>query len=57
MQVQAGLLAFGYYKGPIDGIVEQPTRDALSKMQNDYGLKVTGTITPQVLDALRIKAE
>jgi hypothetical protein len=31
-------------------------RESLSKMQADYGLKVTGTITPQVLDVLRIEA-
>lgn len=33
------------------------TRTALMSMQMDYGLKATGTITPQSLDALRIVVE
>lgn len=56
-QVQLGMLAFGYYNGPINGIVSPDTRDALTRLQTDYGLKATGTITPQTLDALRIKAD
>ncbi len=54
MRVQRGLLAFGYYDGGIDGIVGPGTRDALSRFQGDFRLKVTGTITPEVLDALQI---
>ncbi|WP_428699351.1 His-Xaa-Ser repeat protein HxsA [Stappia sp.] len=55
-QVQLALLAYGYYTGAIDGIIGPESKAALSKMQTDYGLKVTGTITPEVLDALRITA-
>lgn len=51
-----GLMAYGYYDGPPDGIVGPKTRDALNRFQTDYGLKVTGTITPEVLDAFRIVA-
>jgi len=56
-QVQTALLAYGYYTGVVDGIVGSQTRTALSKMQADYGLKITGTITPEVLNALRIVAQ
>ena len=55
-KVQVGLMAYGYYDGPPDGIVGPKTRDALIRFQTDYGLKVTGTITPEVLDAFRIVA-
>jgi His-Xaa-Ser repeat protein HxsA len=56
-QVQAAMVAYGYYKGPIDGVVGADMREALTRMQTDYGLKATGTITPQTLDALRIVAQ
>jgi len=55
-QVQAAMLAFGYFNGEINGIVGPKTREALQRMQADYGLKVTGTITPEILNALRITA-
>lgn len=56
-EVQFALLAFGYYTGAIDGVLGPESKAALSKMQADYGLKVTGTITPEVLDALKIVAQ
>lgn len=56
-QVQLGLYSWGYYTGEIDGIVGPATRLALSSMQADWSLNVTGTITPEVLDALKIVAE
>lgn len=52
--VQLALQLYGYYTGPIDGIVGPETSTAISKMQADYGLKVTGTVTPEVLNALKI---
>jgi His-Xaa-Ser repeat protein HxsA len=55
-QVQTGLYAYGYYQGPIDGIVGAGTREALRRMQADWNLKVTGTITPEILDALGVVA-
>ncbi len=54
-RVQSGLSAFGYYSGASDGQVGPETRAALIKMQTDYGLKTTGTITPEVLKALSIE--
>jgi His-Xaa-Ser repeat protein HxsA len=52
--VQLALQAYGYYTGAIDGVVGPDTSTAISKMQADYGLKVTGTVTPEVLGALKI---
>lgn len=56
-QVQTALYAYGYYTGIIDGKFGPETRTALSKFQKDWNLKVTGTITPEVLDALQIVAK
>ena len=55
-RVQLGLLAYGYYNGTIDGAVGTGTREAIRRMQTDFKLNVTGTVTPEVLDALRITA-
>ncbi len=54
MRVQISLKAYGYYEGGIDGMAGPQTRAALKRFQTDYGLKVTGTITPEVLDAFKI---
>lgn len=56
-RVQTALYAYGYYTGAIDGVVGTGTKTALSKFQKDWGLSVTGTITPEVLDALNIVAK
>lgn len=56
-QVQLALYSWGYYSGVIDGVVGPATRTAISTMQADWNLKVTGTITPEVLNALKIVAE
>jgi His-Xaa-Ser repeat protein HxsA len=56
MQVQTALTAYGYYSGLIDGQVGQGCKTALIAMQTDYNLKVTGTITPEVLNAFGIVA-
>ena len=56
-QVQFALYSWGYYSGIIDGIVGPETRAAISSLQVDWNLKVTGTITPEVLDALKIVAD
>ncbi|MGX5799629.1 His-Xaa-Ser repeat protein HxsA [Bradyrhizobium sp. Arg314] len=55
-EVQTAMLAFGYYSGEIDGQMNSELRSGLQRMQSDYGLKVTGTITPETLNALRIEA-
>jgi His-Xaa-Ser repeat protein HxsA len=57
LQVQTALYAYGYFSGPLTGVVDPATKLALSDMQAQFGLPVTGKITPDVLDALSITAE
>jgi His-Xaa-Ser repeat protein HxsA len=56
MHVQVALMGQGLFNGPIDGDVGPKTRAALRTFQESHGLKVTGTITPQTLDALHVPA-
>lgn len=51
------MLAYGYYEGPIDGVVGTVMKSSLRRFQTDFNLMVTGTITPQVLDTLKISTE
>jgi len=53
-RVQNALEAAGYYNGPIDGIIGNGTRGAIAAYQHDYGLAVTGTITPALVNSLGI---
>jgi His-Xaa-Ser repeat protein HxsA len=56
-RVEIALLAQGFYSGPIGGTVTPAVRQALRHFQTDRGLGVTGTITPQTLDALKVASE
>jgi His-Xaa-Ser repeat protein HxsA len=56
-RVQIALMAQGFFHGPITGNVGPVTRAALRQFQQARGLGVTGTITPQTLDALMISSE
>lgn len=56
-QVQVAMIAFGYYNGAVTGIMDTQTRSSISRMQSDYNLKVTGTITPELLNSLKIVAQ
>jgi hypothetical protein len=56
-RVQLALLAQGFYEGHVDGIVGPAMRSALRRFQESRSLTVTGTITPQTLDALMISSE
>lgn len=56
-RVQIALLARELYVGPIDGIVGPRLRAALRKFQGQRSLAVTGTITPQTLDALMVSSD
>jgi len=53
--VQLALQAFGYYSGTIDGVVSAQTGKAITALQTDYGLRVTGTVTPELFAALGIE--
>lgn len=56
-KVQTALYAYGYYTGPLTGVVDTATKQALLDMQGQWGIPATGTITPDTLDALGITAE
>lgn len=56
-RVQIGLLGQGYYQGDVDGEVGPSMRAALREFQSAVGLTVTGTITPETLDALKISSD
>jgi peptidoglycan hydrolase-like protein with peptidoglycan-binding domain len=50
-------MAQGHYQGAVDGVVGPAMRAGLREFQQSRGLAVTGTITPQTLDALMISSE
>ncbi|HYJ53132.1 MAG TPA: peptidoglycan-binding domain-containing protein [Allosphingosinicella sp.] len=56
-RVQIALMAQGFFEGPITGTVGPVTRAALRRFQAARQLAVTGTITPETLDALRVSSE
>jgi hypothetical protein len=51
-QVQAALQALGYYNGPINGVTDWPTREALAAYQRDHGLYITSAIDEPTLESL-----
>src|SRR5690606_13131795 len=55
-QVQTCMFSFGFYSGVIDGVVGPETAAAISKFQELFRQPITGTITPEVLDACGIAA-
>lgn len=50
--LQRELIRFGYYCGPIDGIFTPAVSDAIARMQKNYSMRVTGTLTVPVRRAL-----
>jgi hypothetical protein len=54
VQVQSALQQAGYYQGPIDGIIGPGTSAAIAAYQRDNGLRVTGTITPGLVQNLGV---
>lgn len=57
VHVQVALMGRGDYDGPIDGTVGPALRAALRQFQQAQGLTVTGTMTPQTLDALHVPSQ
>lgn len=51
-KVQQLLTRAGFDAGPADGVMGQRTRDAISRFQQDRGIAVTGSITPELVQAL-----
>jgi peptidoglycan hydrolase-like protein with peptidoglycan-binding domain len=54
---QSTLMAQGFYERRIDGIVGRAMRAGLRRFQTSRNLPLTGTITSETLDALRISSE
>src|SRR5437016_2720958 len=52
---QERLAREGYYRGPIDGISGPDTRRAIIRYQSDHGLRVTGALTTDTLQALGLR--
>ena len=52
--LQSSLRRLGYYCGPINGVFSDQVRDAIARMQKNYSLFVTGTLTDQVRRALHL---
>jgi len=49
--VQTRLTQLGYYNGPVNGIFDPLTRDALANYQIDTHLTVTGSLSPDTLQS------
>jgi peptidoglycan hydrolase-like protein with peptidoglycan-binding domain len=47
--VQGTLQQLGYYGGPITGVLDQDTRDAIANYQRDHGLYITSAIDEPTL--------
>lgn len=52
--LQEALRRNGYYCGPIDGVFSYAVRDAIARMQKNYSLRVTGTLTLGVRRSLNL---
>jgi His-Xaa-Ser repeat protein HxsA len=54
MRVQAALYSKGYDPGAIDGVLTEATKAALRRFQAAHGLKASGSMTTQTLNALGV---
>ena len=52
--LQRDLRRLGYYCGEIDGIFSAEVADAIARMQKNYSMRVTGTLTLPVRRALHL---
>ena len=52
--LQVALRRNGYYCGPIDGIFSPDVVEAITRLQKNYSMKVTGNLTIPVRRALRL---
>lgn len=54
---QRQLLAAGYYKGLVDGVLGRKTRNAIAEYQKSAGLGVTGEPSPELIEHIRFTRE
>jgi hypothetical protein len=52
--LQRDLTRLGYYCGPIDGVYSDDVGEAIAKLQKNYSMRVTGTLTIPVRRALHL---
>ena len=52
--LQSALRNSGYYCGPIDGVFSERVSDAIARLQKNYSLHITGTLTVGVRRALHL---
>ena len=52
--LQTALSRLGYYCGPINGVFTDEVADSIARMQKNYSMRVTGTITVSVRRALHL---
>ena len=52
--MQTALRRLGYYCGPVDGVFTPDVADAISRLQKNYSMRVTGTLTDGVRRALHL---
>jgi Putative peptidoglycan binding domain len=52
--LQRDLKRLGYYCGPIDGVFSPGVSDAIARLQKNYSMRVTGTLTIPVRRALHL---
>jgi hypothetical protein len=52
--LQIALQRNGYYCGPIDGIYGPDVTEAIARLQKNYSMRVTGTLTDPVRRALHL---
>jgi hypothetical protein len=52
--MQTALRRLKYYCGPIDGVFTPAVADAIARLQKNYSMRVTGTLTDSVRRALRL---
>ena len=56
INVQSQLAQRGYYYGPINGVIDAYTRQAIRAFQKAHGLHETGLVDPGLLRSLRLSA-
>jgi Putative peptidoglycan binding domain len=52
--MQTALRRLGYYCGPVDGVFTAEVADAIARLQKNYSMRVTGTLTVPVRRALHM---
>jgi Putative peptidoglycan binding domain len=52
--MQTALRRLGYYCGPVDGVFTPEVSDAIARLQKNFSMRVTGTLTDPVRRALHM---